>query len=230
MRKIYFWLILLLPLPLQAEWITSAYLGKAYTHSADIQVVHDPVTDVSFNNVEFDDRSFDGPLYYGVRAGYMFRPAIGAEGEFIHLKAYARVNDPVIASGVLQGVGRITTPLPPSVVLAQYNVSHGLNLLIGNFVLRPALADRLDLTFRAGLGVSIPHPEIRAFDATLDEYQWHGTAVQLGSGLEFELTPRLFWLGEYKFTSTSPRFEVGGGTVQSSFTTHHFVTGVGLRF
>jgi hypothetical protein len=54
--------------------------------------------------------------------------------------------------------------------------------------------------------------------------------VQFGGGVDVALTGRLFWLGEYKFTTTRPRFEAGGGFIETSFETHHFVTGIGLRF
>jgi opacity protein-like surface antigen len=78
--------------------------------------------------------------------------------------------------------------------------------------------------------MTVAHPEIRAFGAVLDEYQVHGAAIQLAGGAEFALTRRLFVLGEYKFTSTSPLFEIGGATIDSSFATHHVVAGLGWRF
>ena len=131
---------------------------------------------------------------------------------------------------MLPGAGNTPATLAPSVILQQYNVSHGLNLLLGNLVLRRRLMPRLGVSFRAGLGMTIAHPEIRAFGQTLEEYQRQGVAVQLGGGVEFDLTRRLFWLGEYKFTNTNPRFEVGSATIHNSFSTHHAVTRLGLRF
>jgi hypothetical protein len=208
----------------------SAYLGKSHTPKAGVHVIRPPDTDVFFDGVSFEDRSFRRPLYYGIRSGYMVTPAAGIEAEFIHIKVFARVNEPVMASGRLPATGGITTTLAPATVLQQYNISHGLNLLLGNFVLKRELRPRLDLSFRAGLGMAIPHPEIRAFGQALDEYQRHGAAVQFAGGAEFELTRGLFWLGEYKFTNTSPRFEIESAAVENTFATHHVVTGIGFRF
>jgi hypothetical protein len=123
-----------------------------------------------------------------------------------------------------------TATLSPADVVQQYNVSHGLNLLFGNLVLQREVVPRLDLAFRAGLGMAIPHPEIRAFGQALDRYEHHGAALQLSGGANFALTTHLSWLAEYKFTTTSPRFEVGSATVENAFRTHHVVTGIGIRF
>jgi len=220
----------LAPVSASAQWAASAYIGKAHTADADIHVADGATSSVKFNNVGFDDRSFEGPLYYGVRAGYTFTHTVGFEGEFIHIKAFARVNEPVSASGSLATVGNVATRLAPAVVLQQYSVSHGLNLLLGNLVFRHELRDRLNVSFRAGLGVALPHPEIRAFGAALNEYQFHGAAIQLAGGGEFDLTRRVFWLGEYKYTTTKQRFEPGAATIENTFATHHLVTGLGFRF
>jgi lipid A oxidase len=226
---LYLFFVALAPAGASAQWAASAYIGKARTADADIHIANG-TTAVTFNKVGFDDRSFDGPLYYGVRAGYAFTRPVGFEGEFIHIKAFARVSEPVEASGSFAIAGIITTRLAPGVVLQQYGVSHGLNLLFGNLVLRHELRERLNVTFRAGLGIAAPHPEIRAFDVTLDEYQLHGAAVQFAGGGEFELTRRVIWLGEYKYTATKQRFEPGSATVENIFATHHLVTGLGFRF
>jgi opacity protein-like surface antigen len=140
------------------------------------------------------------------------------------------VDETVPASGTLPIIGKVTGALAPAVVMQQYNVSHGLNLLLANFVLQSELTARLNLAFRTGVGVTIPHPEIRAFGQALDQYERHGVALQLAGGVQFNLTPRLYWLGEYKFTHTKPRFEPGSASIENSFATHHVVTGLGLRF
>jgi opacity protein-like surface antigen len=218
------------PLYAFPQWTASAYIGKTWTQSADIEVTHRPDTDVMFHDVGFDDRSFDKPLYYGLRGGYMFTKSAGVEGEFIHIKEFAHLNDPVGATGLLPVLGNVTISLAPAVVVQQYNVSHGLNLLLANFVLRHEFTPRFAVAFRPGLGVAIPHPEIQAFGATLNEYQWHGAAMQFAGGAEFGITRHLFWLGEYKFTITKPRFELDSTTIENSFATHHLVTGLGFRF
>jgi hypothetical protein len=222
-------LSLLVPISASAQWSVSAYLGQTESHGGDIQAIQSPDTDITFADVSFDDRSFDRPLYYGLRGGYMFTPSTGAEVEFIHMKAYARVDDPVLASGRLLGRA-ITAAMAPNVVLTQYDVSHGLNLLVGNYVRRFQIHPRVDLGLRAGLGLVIAHPEIRAFGEAVDEYQLHGPAVHLAAGVEYEVATRLFLLGEYKFTATQPRFEFDSVAVENKFYTHHITFGFGVRF
>jgi lipid A oxidase len=220
----------LTPLGAWAQWASSAYIGKAYTADTVIHVTSPPTTDVTFNNVGFDDRSFESPLYYGLRLGCLVKGRAGFEGEFIHMKAFARVNEPVTTSGTRPVSGNATGTVAPAVVLTQYSVSHGLNLLLGNAVLRHEVAERLSITVRVGLGVAIPHAEIRAFGTALDEYQLHGAAIQFAGGGEFELTRRLFWFAEYKFTTTRQHFEIGSATIENTFATNHLVSGLGLRF
>ena len=49
-------------------------------------------------------------------------------------------------------------------------ISQGLNLVLGNFVLHRQVVPRLQLAFRAGFGLAVPHPEIRVFSDALEEY------------------------------------------------------------
>jgi lipid A oxidase len=232
MSRHWFCLLLsaLAPVSVSAQWTASGYIGKTHTADANIQVTSRPDTDVTFKNVAFDDRSFDSPLYYGVRAGYMLTRSAGVEGELMHIKAFARVHEPVAASGTLPTLGDGATTVAPDVVLQQYGVSHGLNLVLRNLVLRHALTSRIGVSGRAGLGIAVPHPEIRAFGVPLEEYQLHGAAIQFAGGGDFELSRHVFWLAEYKFTTTRQHFELGSTTIENTFATHHLVTGLGFRF
>lgn len=210
--------------PVYGQWTASAYLGKSFSHAADVRVRETIGTDVTFRGVSFDDRSFQSPQYYGVRAGYATLGWLGIEGEFIHFKVYGRVNDAVPASGTMTG------NVAPSVLVQQYNLSHGLNLLVGNVVVRRELRRKLRLGLRAGAGVAIPHAEIRAFSQAVDEYELHGAALHLSSGVEWDLRSGFYMLGEYKFTYTHPRFELGSWRIENRFATHHLVGGIGIRF
>ncbi len=201
---------LLLPLSGFAQWNVSAYVGKTHTLNAGLNVSQSPDASVVLKNIGFDDRSFHAPLYYGLRAGYLIKPSTGFEAELIHVKAFAR--------------------LPPDLAIQQYKVSHGLNLLLGNLVLRRKVVRRVTISFRSGLGVAIAHPEVRAFGLALERYERQGLAVQFAAGADFEITKRVFWLGEYKFTTTKPRFAIGPATIENTFSTHHIVSGLGLRF
>jgi lipid A oxidase len=218
------------PVTAFAQWNASAYIGKTHTLKADIHVLRPSDTDIVFKNAGFDDRSFRKPLYYGLRGGYIFKGSAGVEAEFIHIKAFAQLDRPVVAERDVQGVIQTSARMVPAVVIQQYNVSHGLNLLLGNFVLQREITERVDLSLRAGLGVAIPHPEIRAFGQVLERYERQGAAIQFAAGTNLAVTRHLFWLGEYKFTTTNARFQIGSATIQNAFSTHHIVSGFGVRF
>jgi hypothetical protein len=207
-------LALVQAVPIAGQWQAAAYVGKAVTANTTLRI--SPAAGavvLVFKDFQFEDRSFQTPLYYGLRGGYMIGPRIGVEGEFIHVKVFGRVED-----------------LPPALQVQQYNVSHGLNLLLANFVFRRVLTDRFDLALRGGIGIGIPHPEIRMLGEALEKYQIRGAAFQTSGGIEFKLASRLLWLGEYKFTGTNPRFELRSSRIENRFLTHHFVTGLGIRF
>src|SRR5215475_5435993 len=97
MKKFLFGLLwfALFPLNASAQLIGSADVGGSFTQDADIHVTRPPDIDVVFHDVGFDARSFKGPIYFGVRGGYMFKPSFGLEAEYIHIEAFAQLNDPV---------------------------------------------------------------------------------------------------------------------------------------
>src|SRR5688572_5384416 len=136
------------PVFASAQWTAAAYIGKAHTADADIRVTGGSVTDVVFNKVDFEDRAFEGRVYYGLRTGYMWTSQFGLEAEFIHMKAFARVSEPVTFTGTLPTPVTANTTVPGE-VLPQYGVSHGLNLVLGNFVVRHKLTNSLAVGVRA---------------------------------------------------------------------------------
>ena len=198
-------------MPLCSQWYAAAYAGATKTHAADVRVSRVANPDVVLPKVRFEGRSFSRPLYYGIRAGYMLRPSIGLEGEFIHLKVFAR-------------------DLPRGSVLQQYNISHGLNLVLGNVVWRRSIADRVGGAVRVGLGPTIPHVEVRMIDESVDEYRLGNIAAQFSGGVEAQLKNRMWWTGEYKYTMTKQQFDLVNSDVENVFATHHFVTGIVFRF
>jgi hypothetical protein len=222
-------LVMFLSSDLYAQWYVAGFVGKTINTDADV-VVEEPGTNIRFFGVEFDDQSFNTPLYYGIRGGYLFTSGFGIEGEFIHSKVFAHLDTPVDARGNLRDVP-VDAAVAPNVVFLEYGVSHGVNLLLANLVRRQSLHQRLDLVLRGGAGSAFPHPEIRVFDRSLHEYQPGGLSLQIAAGLEFPLTSHWAALGEYKFTATRVRFELPpSGSVETLFRTNHFVTGLKLRF
>lgn len=194
---------------LAAQWILAAYLGGATTAPASVSVrTNDGPTRI--NSISFESRSWQNPLYYGIRGGYRFRRGLGFEGELIHLKAFANVSP---EHGVL---------------LPQFNMSHGANLLFGNIVAYHAVgsAKKFRLTGRAGAGVSLPHVEARIADVRVEGYELGGAAFQIAGGPELRLGRGFALLTEYKFTHGA--FDIGSSAVgaKTELATHHGVVGL----
>jgi hypothetical protein len=120
--------------------------------------------------------------------------------------------------------------------VARFEITHGLNLVLGNLVLRrpvPLAGFRQAkalLTFRAGAGVTIPRPEVEVLGRAGGSYQLGRPGFQAAPGVEFRLARHLFALAEYKFTYTAQRVDIPGGTARVRAATHHGVVGLGVRF
>ena len=49
------------------ELVLSGYFGKAWNQSSDLQLRESPGTDVTFHDVSWGDKSFNGPIYWSTR-------------------------------------------------------------------------------------------------------------------------------------------------------------------
>jgi hypothetical protein len=221
------------------EWVVAAYLGGAHTHDSKL-IVNQPGrgTNLTFDRVGFQGNSFDGPLYYGIRAGIFTRPvpALGFEAEFIHLKVFTNPEQRVSVSGTHLG-----TPIAREQTLGEtvqrYSISHGVNLLLFNIAARHRIRvdsqsgrSRFILTSRFGVGPTLPHTESSVDGLRQEQYEVGAVAVQLGGGAEARLKSGLYMLGEYKFTRTRQRGEISSGEAESLLRTHHGVFGLSYHF
>jgi len=223
----------------QAEWTLAAYVGG--THTADTYLaIAQPARGnlLTFDGVRYRGESFIGPIYYGVRSGYFFPFAsfLGLEVEFIHAKAFANTARLVFVRGTRAGVP-ISQQMPMSEIVQGFSISHGLNYLLINAVVRQRWGrtathphGRLILVGRVGAGPSIPHPESAIEGASLQHYEAGAAALQLAGGMEFHLWRGLYALGEYKFTRSRQSVEVADGTAQTLLHTHHAVCGLAYHF
>jgi len=217
----------------------AAYVGGAGTRPTTLTLSQPALgTRLDFERVRLDGRSFDPPLYYGLRGGYFFRRkrSVGAEAEFIHLKVFSDPAQRVAASGQLRGQP-LNGEVPLGQVVRQYSVSHGVNLLLFNLAGRHRVGrgegdagGRLILSGRAGLGPTIPHTESNIEGRAQEQYELGRLAWQLAGGAEVRLWRGLHALGEYKFTRTRQRGAVSGGEARSLLRTHHGVFGLSHHF
>ena len=124
----------------------------------------------------------------------------------------------------------------PRSFLQQLNVSHGLNLVLGNLVTRFPINDRnhgparIILTARFGVGPTLSHVEADLLGMATSHYESGGVATQAAGGLEFPIRNRWHIVIEYKYTYTRQHVDVGSAAVKLSPATQHVVTGVGYRF
>jgi hypothetical protein len=203
------------PRPASAAWSFMAFLGGSHTAPATL-TLDQPATaiHVVFSRVPLDSRSLSSPPYYGYRLAWFPARggAAGIEAELIHLKVFAR-----------------TATMEP--LVDRFSISHGLNLLVANFVWRqPGDARRLRLVARAGAGVAIPHAESRVGGVDQEQYEFSSAAFQAAAGPEFRLAEHARAFVEYKLTTTAPSVGVAGGTIHGRYTSQHVATGLGVEW
>jgi hypothetical protein len=174
------------------------------------------------------------PSIYGYRAGYFFSRHFGFEGELTHLKVYGETGRMAQISGLLYGAPLNETALVSSVV-QEFNITHGVNLLTGNFVARKALGPdasaRFVLELRVGAGVTIPHPINEVLGVpNAQEYQIGSPAIQVAGGLDIRLWRRLYAITEAKYSRTNETVNIAHGTARSLLNSGHVIGGLALHF
>jgi opacity protein-like surface antigen len=222
-----------------ADWVVAGFLGAAATRSTTLRI-EQPSRDtlLEARDVAFAGHAFESPVYYGYRVMWAgpHERRIGFEAELIHLKVYADTAAPVRLRGTLAGssVDRI---VPLGDVVERFSISHGLNLLFANVVLRHSIggagtlqSHRPVLAIRAGGGPTLPHAESTIGGRTQEQYEWGRVAGQVAAGLEYRVTRHAAVLAEYKVTGTSQRVAVADGTASARFVSQHLVAGLAWRF
>ncbi len=224
---------LLLPGPAPAQWRVAVYGGWADSFESDVRV-DDRTSDTAlrFEKLRFETRSFETPLYYGLRGGgYSFRSRLGVELELIHLKVFALVDRAVLVSGRVSGES-VSARTAAEEFMERLDVSHGLNMILGNVFLRLPVGREGDgpapaaLTGRLGLGPTLTHTEAVVLDASAEHYESGGVAAQVAVGAEIRLWEGLRLIGEYKYTSTRQHLTARAVELEFAARTHHLTTGL----
>jgi hypothetical protein len=213
-----------------AQWYVAGYLGANHTQPADL-VVNAPADQLhaSFEDVRFQARPFDSPQYYGWRVGRLFGAGrrVGLEAELIHLKVYA-ITTRTYDTDVQLGGTEVSGPLTMHTLVQRYSMTHGLNFVLANAVVRRPIASRMDLIVRLGAGPTIPHAETEVLGVSQHQYEYAGIGEQFAAGLNVQLHHRFSLVGEYKLTHAHPRITIHLGTGETTATTHQVA--VGLAF
>ncbi|MBD3676970.1 MAG: lipid A oxidase [Rhodobacteraceae bacterium] len=187
-----------------AETELSAYIG--FQEAAHGRLQGDDPGGVGAVNelIAWEGRSFSMPPYYGFRATWWRANDLGFGIEFNHAKVYAS-DESLAATG-----------------FSRLEMTDGLNLVTANAFKRWSREDR-DWTSYAGLGVgvAIPHVDIKSTGGTTYEYQLTGPAVQAVAGISYPLAENRALFGEYKFTYSWHDVDLAsGGSLETQFATN----------
>ena len=223
--------------PASAEWTVGAFAGGCRTGNTSLTLVQPAAdTSVTFDPVRYRSASFEMPIYYGYRIGAFPGPRwLGVEGELIHMKVIADTARVSRAAGTVRGQA-VAGPRAIDSVLERFSITHGVNLLLANAVIRRASADaspsrapRWMLAGRIGAGASIPHPESTSGGVSLERYEWGAFSMQGAAAAEMRIAGPLYVSGEYKLTRTVQDVTIAGGSARTPLVTHHLAAGLTLH-
>ena len=173
----------------QDAWVASVYFGGAHSLNSNVHLDQAALgTNLRFRNVAYESQSFTSPPYYGGYLGRHFGKHFGLEVEFTHLKAFAKVAQPVAVAGILNGTPLNTTE-PMNTIVQHFSISHGVNLLTADAVWRQNVLNKPQLRVygKFGAGTTIPHAESIVQLHSEEHYQVGSPAIQLAGGGEVHL-------------------------------------------
>lgn len=198
-----------------AEVELSFYGGIQSAPASDIAIRNDDVIANDSFRLGWEGRSFDAPLYYGLRATSWRSPTFGIGIDFAHNKVYPTAD---------------TLP-------AEYEVlefTDGLNTLTVNAYRRWSQAfGEVTPYVGGGLGISMPHVEVTATGVSPETfgYQLTGPAATWIAGASMPLTDTMSVFGEYKGTYSSNTADLAtGGTLETDIITNALNLGVSFDF
>lgn len=227
----------LFPQPATGQWSVTGFLGDATTSPAALTVLTTPDDiNLKIGPVEFADESSRSPWYYGARVTRDLErvPWLAIEAEFIHAKAISRPSQSVPVTGLMNGIPVERTDALGE-TLPRFELSHGLNVLVGNAVLHWPIVQvkgrpLVQLAGRGGAGVSIPHVEVTFAGQSTDRYQLGGWALAGSIGAEVRISTHVSGVFEAAWTRTALDLDIGRADLEANLTTRHIIGGVMWRF
>jgi hypothetical protein len=225
-----------LPARVDAQWYFAAYMGANHNSPADVSF-DDPAahTAVVFHDVSFQSQPFHFPLYAGGRFGHLFRGRrFGVEAEWLHMKVIAETSQSTHVTGTLFG-DAIDSTFPMDQLIQRYDMTHGLNFLMGNFVVRLPLGagtstHPASVVFRVGAGPTVSGTDSQAGDIVVQRYEHAGFGGQAAAGLDLPIGGAWSALVEYRLTYASPQISVGGGHGRTTAIANQIAFGLAVGF
>jgi len=200
------------------ETVAGAYAGAPVYHRSDLHLQRPDGTDMTLKRLGWDGDAFYFPIDGGARV-IRWSGTFGAMVDFMHNKAITRLGKGThgrkIKNGVVEDAETIGTlkgqpapsPLHLTDLLERLEFTHGHNVLMPTGVARlPLLAPNIRPYLGIGLGIAVPHVEVRfageSSDRWTNEYQYAGPAFQILAGLELRVGRGSYFI-EYKFIWSS---------------------------
>lgn len=203
---------LVAPVFATADVQLSFYGGGQTVPASDISI-RDPQTGSIEFEQDWDGRSLEGPLYYGLRATNWQTPTFGFGLDFARNKAYPPEGS-----------------LPPGFETLEF--SDGLNTLTINAYRRwnDAIGDVTPYV-GGGLGVAVPRLEVSNGSSDTIGYQLTGPAATVVAGASMPINDQWSVFGEYKGTFSSNTADLdSGGTLETDIMTNAVNVGVSFNF
>lgn len=226
--------------PVRAEFNLAFFSGKTVTDDGDLKLIQGN-TNMNFRDVEWEDRSFESPIYYGARLEYWFNdtPNWGVSVDYTHMKNYLVESETVAVDGIRNGVP-VSGREPIDNTIDYFNMSHGLNTITfnGHYRWFPAgqrdssLLGRMQLYTALGAGFSIPHVEATVNGVNTHEYQAGAGPVLNGMlGVNYDIWDFVSGFVEYKLTYADVEAELkGGGSINTETVNHQIAFGIAAHF
>lgn len=195
----------------QAEVQLSIYGGGSQSFDSDVDLKQGG-TSTTYKDVSWDAANFEMPPHWGVRGTWWFdsHPNWGLAIDYTHAKVKA-------------------DPLPTGFQRLEF--TDGLNIVTANAMYRYPTETRFTPYGGLGLGMSIPHVEVKNAGTDTFEYQLAGIAAQGILGVDFRVWGGLSVFGEYKLSYTMNDTDLqGGGTLDTDIWTNHFDIGIAYKF
>ena len=163
--------------------------------------------------VGWEGKSFDAPIYYGIRTTFWRNDKLGYGAEFTHTKAYA-------PSNALQNAG-----------FDRLEFTDGHNIITFNINRRWELGEFKTYSL-VGLGIAMPHVDaLPSGGLHTFEYQYTGPAARAAVGLSRKLNEDFSIFTEYQFTASDNKVSLrNGGTLNTKLLTNAFNLGISYNF
>jgi len=195
----------------RADIQLSVYGGGSQSFDSDVEV-NQGGTSTTYKDVSWDAENFKMPPHWGVRGTWWFDfwPNWGVAIDYTHAKVKA-ANKPA--------------------GFETLEFTDGLNIVTANAMYRYPTETRFTPYGGLGIGLSIPHVEVKNGSTDTFEYQVAGPAAQGILGIDFRVWGGLSVFTEYKLSYTVNNTDLdGGGTLDTNIWTNHFNVGLAYKF